>query len=227
MNIISKIVSKFDIVAIQEIQDEQQVTTSRLYYKLNKQYSYILGPRVGYSHKRKEQYAFFYRNDTIRYINSYTYDDRLDEFSREPLIAKFRLANHEALTLINIHTPPKFATREIKKLPKVVIDAIKKMSNINVILLGDLNADCHYFNEKTYKDIFPPHLYVWTIPNELDTTVKITNCTYDRIILTVPLAPFYYNQSGVFNFHEIYKLSYKFATQVSDHYPVWIQLIYN
>ena len=225
MEIITKIVSKFDIIAIQEIQDIRKVTARRLQSKLKKNYKHVLGPRVGYSHRRKEQYAYFYNTNKVKLLRSYTYDDRLDDFSREPFIAEFKIkANKEKIVLINIHTPPKFATREIKKLPEVIVDAMKRYSNVNIILLGDLNADCTYFKENTYKQIFSPDIYIWTTPNKFDTTVKITDCTYDRIILTMPMAPYYYDKRGVFKFDKAYKLPYNFATQVSDHYPVWIQL---
>ena len=227
LDTIAKIVSIFDIIAIQEIQDKTGLTIKRLHSKIKKDYSYVIGPRVGYSKRRKEQYAYFYRKEMVEYISSYTYNDTLDEFSRDPFIAHFKLKYlKQHLVLINIHTPPKFALREIRKLPDVIEDAYAKYSEKNIILLGDFNADCAYFDENSYERIFPPLKYAWAIENKRDTTVSLTNCTYDRIVLTINMLKYYDFQSGVLKFNKIFRLPRKKALKISDHYPVWIKLIY-
>ena len=221
-NIITKIISKFDIIAIQEIQCKKESVPEIIVKNLNN-YSYILGPRVGYSKRYKERYAYFYNTKTISYVNSYTFADKLDEFSREPLIARFKTIGESSVefVLINIHTPPKFAKREIERLPQVMVDAVETYGVANIIALGDFNADCTYFDESTYSKTFPENIFTWAITNDMDTNVHTTNCTYDRIVLTKNLDK-YINEVGVFRFDEIYKLTLEQTKAISDHYPVWI-----
>ena len=54
MDTIVKIISQFDIVAIQEIRD-----------KFGTDYNYVIGPRLGRTSSSKEQYAYMYRADTV------------------------------------------------------------------------------------------------------------------------------------------------------------------
>ena len=86
------------------------------------------------------------------------------------------------------------------------------------IILGDLNADCNYFDESTYKNAAINH---WLIGNEADTNLAKSSCTYDRIIITDGAQEDYAGNSGVFRFDIIYDLIYDDAKKVSDHYPVY------
>lgn len=222
---IIKIIKRFDIIAIQELQDENYFVISKISKEIHDEYNYIVGPKVGYSKRYKEQYAFFYRTQNVKYVKKYTYEDKLDEFSREPLIVHFKVKETD-LVILNIHTPPKFATREIKKLPQVINDAYTKYKIPYIITLGDFNADCSYYKEKKYKETFPENAYIWAIDNDLDTTVKHTVCTYDRIVLTKNMKPMFVS-SGVFKFNKILDIPYHKAVQVSDHFPVWVILNIN
>lgn len=222
LDTIVKIIKRFDIIAIQELQDKNYFVMSTISKKIHDDYGYVIGPKVGYSKRYKEQYAFFYRTKNVKYIKKYTYKDKLDEFSREPLIVHFKVLS-EDIVFLNIHTPPKFADREIRKLPQVINDAYEKYKIKNIILLGDFNADCFYYKEEKYTETFPENTYIWAIKNNLDTTVKCTVCTYDRIVLTKNMAGIFVD-SGVFKFDKIFDLPYLKTVQVSDHYPVWVIL---
>jgi len=223
MKYVTKILSNFDIVAFQEIQGTKNSTVKKIYNKVKHQYNYIVSPRLGYSRRYKEQYAYFYKKGIVKHIDHYVFNDKLDEFSREPLVAKFNIvSSNKDIVIIVIHTPPKFAAREIRKLPLVISDATEKYSS-DIIILGDFNADCKYYDESNYRDTFPSGKYLWAIDNNEDTTVKRTVCTYDRIVLTNTLSE-YFIESGVFQFDKIYDLPYKKAVRISDHYPVWVRL---
>lgn len=217
-----KIIKRFDVIAIQELQDKNYYVLSKISRIIHNEYGYIVGPKVGYSKWYKEQYAFFYRTKNVKYIRKYTYEDKLDEFSREPLIVHFKIKNTD-IVFINIHTPPKYANREIRKLPQVINDAYEKYGISNIVTLGDFNADCSYYKEKKYKETFPDNTYIWAIDNDQDTTVKHTVCTYDRIVLTKNMKNMFVT-SGVFKFNKILDLPYYKAVKVSDHYPVWVIL---
>lgn len=223
VKVVSKITSKFDIVAFQEIQGAHNLTVYRLHRQLPKNYMYIVSRELGYSKRYKERYAYFYNKDVFEYMDSYIFNDTLDNFSREPFIALFRvIENSEQVVFINIHTPPKFATREIKRLPGVIADADARYASNKIITLGDFNADCSYYNEEMYTKVFPPSRFIWAIPNDMKTAI-ITGCTYDRIVLTNNLGEGFID-SGVYNFKLRHGFTLKQALRISDHYPVWVKL---
>ncbi|KKL98891.1 hypothetical protein LCGC14_1819880 [marine sediment metagenome] len=133
--------------------------------------------------------------------NSYTYDDDGDGndsndiddsihlndlFEREPFIAHFKIKSGGFdFVLINIHTKPDDAENEIGYLPDVIADVFPHLNEMDVICLGDFNADGSYFDEDTYTTIFPSSQYNWLITNSIDTTVAASDNTYDRIVTTL------------------------------------------
>ena len=116
MGTLAKIINEFDLVAIQEIRDSSGTAIDKLEESvdaLGVDYEYIIGPRLGRSNS-KEQYAFMYRTDIIEPISDATYEDPDDLFHREPFMAYFKLKNGSFdFVLINIHTDPDDATKEI------------------------------------------------------------------------------------------------------------------
>ena len=59
----------------------------------------------------------------------------------------------------------------------------------NVLIAGDLNADCNYVNKGEWFDIrlWNDSRFHWLIDNSADTTVTDTDCAYDRLGLTLTL----------------------------------------
>ena len=88
------------------------------------------------------------------------------------------------------------------------------------IVMGDLNADCTYFDEDSNSTLSE---YYWCINNGVDTTTKLTNCTYDRIIITNSSVSDFTGEAGVFRFDIEYGLMVNETTAVSDHYPVYAE----
>jgi len=226
MAILAQIISNFDIVAIQEIRDISETAIELLENEvdaLGVDYEYILGPRVG-STSYKEQYAFMYRTNSINYKSSYTYDDSAeDTFFREPFIAEFEtiLGNFDFI-LINFHTDPDIATAENDSLVNAFSDALTKYpEERDFILLGDLNADCSYYDEDDAENALSDPQYIWLITNDMDTNLAASECTYDRIIVTSASSEDYAGESGVLQFDLFYELTSEEAGDVSDHYPVW------
>ena len=227
MQILATTISKFDIVAIQEIRDKSGTAIQKLETAvdaLGTDYAVIIGPRLGRT-SSKEQYAYIYRTDRIEPVTSYTYDDSVnDSFHREPFIAHFKAKSGDFdWVMVSIHTDPDEATEEINALPIAISDAVSRLDEPDVIVLGDFNADCTYFDETTLPAIFPEPQYMSLIPNDADTTVKGTVCTYDRIIITNATKADYAGRSEVYRFDTIYNLTPDKADDVSDHYPVWAE----
>jgi endonuclease/exonuclease/phosphatase family metal-dependent hydrolase len=231
MNRLAEIISFFDIVSIQEIRDISETAIEDLEVKVDSlgiDYEYVLGPRLGRT-SSKEQYAYMYRTDTVDVESFYTFDDSADIFHREPLIAKFKLKNGNFdFVLITIHVDPDEATEEINQLPTAIVDAQNHFpSELDFILLGDLNADCSYFDEDDVTIGLKDLKYTWLIDNTMDTNLASSECTYDRIIILDDSKEDYTGTSGVFLFDEYFGLSYDEALDISDHYPVWSEFYIN
>ena len=230
MEVLSKTIRNFDIVAVQEIRDASQTALPALKNSVNDmagpKYDFVVSDRLGRT-TSKEQYAYLYNTQTIQQIgNPYTYPDSSDLFQREPYVAEFKARNGNFdFVLITIHTDPDTATQEINDLPKVVENAKGRYQGEgDFILMGDLNADCDYFNENSGSPLRSSD-YVWVINNSIDTTTKATACTYDRIILTSQAKTDFTGNSGVFRFDEAYNLTYDMTISVSDHYPVYAEFL--
>lgn len=194
---------EYDIVAIQEIRDSSESYFPKLMEELP-EYDYVVSSRLGRT-SSKEQYAFIYR-EGIDLIDSYVVEDVNDTFEREPFVGVFEVDGY-LINLMQIHTKPDDAEEEIDRLLELRL-AQKQ------IWLGDFNADCSYYDETQEE------LYNWVIPDSEDTTVKATDCTYDRIVVTdevLPLVKGYY-------INRLEEYNYSFQVQMSDHYPVEVVL---
>jgi endonuclease/exonuclease/phosphatase family metal-dependent hydrolase len=152
----------------------------------------------------------------------YVYADVNGIFEREPYVAEFKAKNGNFdFVLVTIHTDPDNVTQEINDLPKVVENAKSRYPGKgDFIIMGDLNADCDYFDENSQIPLKTGDYY-WVINNSVDTTTKSTDCTYDQIIITTPVQTDFTGDAGVFRFDIAYNLSYNSTIAVSDHYPVY------
>lgn len=226
MTTLAKIIRNFDIIAIQEIRDSSGTAAPLLLEYVNSDgsdYGMFIGERLGRT-SSKEQYAFIYNRNTIRPAGApVTYPDstETDLFHREPYIMPFETTGGDfTATYAVIHTDPDEADEEIPALIHVM-DYMKGIlpGDDALILMGDLNADCSYFDEDSYITLKSEN-YNWLIGNGEDTTTGNTVCTYDRIILNGG-EDYYTGESGVFRFDSIYGLTRDESLKVSDHYPVY------
>jgi endonuclease/exonuclease/phosphatase family metal-dependent hydrolase len=226
MGVLSKIIRNYDVIAVQEIRDASQTALPSLIDNVNSagspRYDYIVSDRLGRT-TSKEQYAYVYNTQTMQPIGSpYTYPDTNDLFQREPYVSEFKAKNGNFdFVLITIHTDPDTASQEINDLTMVVEDArSRSQGEGDFIVMGDLNADCSYFNENSQSPL-KSNDYNWIIGDSIDTTTKSTTCTYDRIIISTHAKTDFTGDSGVFRFDTAYNLNYESTIAVSDHYPVY------
>ena len=81
-----KIISRYDIIFIQEIRDNSEIAIKKLIDELNKssneKYNYIISERLGNSNS-KEQYAFIYKNAKIKIVDAIQYAE-YNDFERPP-----------------------------------------------------------------------------------------------------------------------------------------------
>ena len=233
MDVLAKTIRNYDIVGIQEIRDASETSLPALVTLINSgtdengrpyNYDYVVSDRLGRS-TSKEQYAYIYDKNTV-YVASeplvYPEPDG-DSFEREPYMVTFRSnAGTFDAVLILIHTKPEDAKNEIDGLDAVVryAKSIYHGQN-NYIIMGDFNADGSYFNESGPSALKSDE-YIWLIGNDVVTTTKTQN-TYDRIVITKSLEPYFTNNSGVFNYTAEYGLNQTQTTAVSDHYPIYAE----
>lgn len=202
IQIYASIIDGYDIIFIQEIRDKSQKAFPKL-CSLLPNYNCIASSRAGRTASR-EQYGVIYKKD-IELTNFKDFNpDPLDRWERPPIEVTFNIKGYKLITY-NIHTKPDDAPREIDYLEDIV------KTKGNVIVLGDLNADCSYYNPLIEDDFGS---WTWIIGDEEDTTASSTNCAYDRIILNDDVYEEYVND-------EIYK---QITKNISDHYLVWVEL---
>ena len=226
-------VLQYDLVAIQEIKDIDETVPYDFLAELNNAsgnfWNMSLSVRSGTQaddQSSQEQYAYYYNHSVFREIGEgELYNDSAnDYFQREPYRAQFELLNASGnssgfdFTLFTIHTKPASALAEIDALHEVIQSYQENdTTETDVILLGDLNADC---SSATAQELWESPLrqaqYNWLVNDIADTTVSSTDCAYDRIItlddLNGRLVGSWGIDTSITN------------TSVSDHYPVWFDL---
>ena len=226
-------VLQYDLVAIQEIKDIDETVPHNFLAELNNAsgnfWNMSLSVRSGTQaddQSSQEQYAYYYNHSVFREIGEgELYNDSAnDYFQREPYRAQFELLNASGnssgfdFTLFTIHTKPASALEEIDALHEVIQSYQENdTTETDVILLGDLNADCSYATaQELWESPLRQPQYNWLVNDIADTTVSSTDCAYDRIItlddLNGRLVGSWGIDTSITN------------TSVSDHYPVWFDL---
>ncbi len=197
-------IKNYEIVFVQEIRDKSGTAFPALCSRLL-EYDCLNSSRAG-STSSKEQYGVIYKHG-VEVIGFHDYNPELEqEFERAPLSITLETKGYE-FTVLVLHARPDAADEEIEKL-----ESIASELEGNVIVLGDLNADCNYYDY----DGSDFAGWLWAI-NE-DTTVSKTDCAYDRIILNADASQEFVaagiDRDGITSEH-------------SDHYLVWAKLKIN
>ena len=235
-DIVSQLVNtvlQYDLVAIQEIKDIDEIVPYDFLAELNNAsgnfWNMSLSVRSGIQaddQSSQEQYAYYYNRTVFREISEGQLfnDSANDFFQREPYFTQFELLNASGnssgfdFTLFTIHTKPASALAEINALHEVIQSYQENNSDeTDVILLGDLNADCSYAtSQELWESPLRQPQYNWLVNDIADTTVSSTDCAYDRIITIEDLNGRLVGSWGIDTSIT--------NTSVSDHYPVWFDL---
>ena len=199
-------IDDYDIIFIQEIRDADG-SAFELLCKDLANYNCKISSRAGRS-VSKEQYGIIYKKE-LRMYNFMDFNpDDSDRWERPPIVTVFNLGTYN-LSLINIHIKPEDVKSELNNL-----ESFYYITNVvyeNIVLLGDLNADCSYYKPEDEPEF---DTLKWVIGDEADTTVSKTDCAYDRIIINDPLINRVVN-SGI---------DKTITEDKSDHYIVWVEL---
>ncbi|XP_078270032.1 deoxyribonuclease gamma-like isoform X2 [Rhinoraja longicauda] len=210
LDVLVKIISRCDLLLMMEIKDVNNQAFPTLMGRLNK--------HKLLSVKRSYQYPDFPSNNE-------------DAFAREPFVAWFSspYTSVKDFVVIPLHSVPRSSAREIDALYDVYTAMRRRWRAKYFIIMGDLNADCDYVRRKEWKNIRLRNdtNFAWLIGDGEDTTVKeSTHCAYDRIVLRGEklLKAVVPDSVSVFNFKEVYGMTERQALNVSDHYPVEVNL---
>ncbi|XP_029096089.1 deoxyribonuclease-1-like 1 [Monodon monoceros] len=228
-----QILARCDITVLQEVVDSTGSAILLLLRELNRfddsgPYSFLSSHLLGRG-TYKERYVYIYRSHKAQVLDSYVYDDQNDLFAREPFVCRFSLPSKvlPSLVLVPLHTTPKAVETELNALYHVFLDASQRWQSEDVILLGDFNADCASLTKKRLDDLVlrTQAGFHWAIPDGVDTTVRAsTHCTYDRIVLHGQHLQNMLRGAAAFDFPRSFGLTEEEALNISDHYPVEVEL---
>jgi endonuclease/exonuclease/phosphatase family metal-dependent hydrolase len=211
LNFYAELINDYDIIFIQEIRDSSQTAFPKLTNKLP-EFESIVSSRAGQS-TSKEQVGILYR-DEFELIEVIDYNNESlgyrNDFNRPPIAATFKIENY-TFTIYNMHTDPDEVTEELNELEKIVLEN----NEGNIMILGDLNADGNYYNNKKEVQF---DSWNWIIKDQEDTTVSKNDNSYDRIILNSDM-------SDEFLDYGIYRDN--IDKKISDHYLIWGEFNYN
>ncbi|TPP56609.1 putative deoxyribonuclease I (DNase I) [Fasciola gigantica] len=220
--ILAKILSRYDLTCIQEIRDSDGDSLGKLVNLINsgrnnqEGYVGLAGERLGRT-SSKEQYGVIYLPKKFTLSNLRTYPNHRSKFERPPM---------------QVHIEPKAPDpqkvfEEMEALYEVAQEVVTKI-NDNLLILGDMNAGCSYLSKSKKKTLklTQDTSYTWLVNDNLDTTVGKTDCAYDRLIvhgekLRKTLVR---NSVKAYRYPEAMHLDQKTALEVSDHYPVEIEM---
>lgn len=199
----SEKISNYDIMLIQEIRDSSNTAFSQL-CSLLQNYSCEISSRAGRS-SSKEQYGIIYKKGiNLTEIKDFN-PDASDRWERPPIKLTFNVNGYRFSSYL-IHTKPDDTKKELANLEGAV------SNSGNVLVLGDLNADCSYYSEEKETEFDG---WNWLIKNDQDTTISSSDCAYDRIIVNSD-AEGEVLDSGID--------SSQITEAMSDHAIVWVKL---
>ena len=97
------------------------------------------------------------------------------------------VADASELVLIGIHTDPDTAVEEMEALVDVHATVERRWMTDDILIMGDLNADCRYASGRARGELIlsTDPRFTWLIGDEVDTTTTSTDCTYDRCVCSL------------------------------------------
>jgi endonuclease/exonuclease/phosphatase family metal-dependent hydrolase len=230
-----KILSRYDIVFVQEIRDASGEAIQKLVADLEqstgKTYEITLSERLGRTNS-KESYAYISDRSKVEVLQSFQYPVALDQFERPPfsILIQNKPKRNQLWFLTGVHTSPSKAPEEINALFDVYNyylnnPLVKTHIENNWIAMGDFNADCSYMPSKDWSTnrLFNDKRFKFLISSGEDTTVSANHCAYDRFV-TTHLSNSWNPDVVIFHFDDAYGLTTDEAKKVSDHYPIEISI---
>ena len=237
MESLARIVSQFDVVAIQEVRNGQVSPVSELVRLLRASganYSSSVSESIGEGDRYKEAYAFVFDQSRIAMIpdSAYVVQDPDQLMSREPMVASFETRTGSAdgrppfrFTLINVHTSPsEVANNAIINEMNVLDDVFTSVRNYeysrtgeeDFLMLGDLNVDVEGLRELGQ---IPG---VFSVAGDTPTNTRRSK-TYDHILIDRNMTGEFTGRYGILDLQNTFGISEEEALKISDHQPLWAE----
>ncbi len=226
LDIVARVVRRFDIVALQGISPRGSTIVAELNDLANqtgRKYDHIVGASTA-DQDDDMQFAFLFDRETIMADRNelYTLGDPQNLLRRDPLVGWFRTRKPAAeraftFTLVNVHTERRRHLQELNVLHDVLY-AIRDdgRQEDDVILLGCFHAD----DRQLGKLGRVPGIVsaIRSVPTNIEGTLQTEN-----IVFRKPATDEFTGRSGVFDVLRNYNLSVARAREVSDFMPVWAE----
>jgi endonuclease/exonuclease/phosphatase family metal-dependent hydrolase len=233
---LAKIVSRFDVVAIQEVRGGDAAPIERLINLVNRSggnYTGIVSQPIGRT-SQTECYAYVWDRSRIQMFpgSAYVVQDGADRMHREPMVASFQTRAVAvdgrmpfSFTLINAHTDPDEVSgsspeNEINVLDDVFVRVrayeYQSSGEEDCILLGDLNVDKQGLGELLQ---IPSMI---SVAGDMVTNTRRTK-TYDHLLIDYGMTREYTGRFGVLDLQDDLGLTEQQALRISDHMPVWAE----
>jgi hypothetical protein len=129
----------------------------------------------------------------------------------QPFKARFNAGNFD-FVLLTAHTRRSINLQELEGL-EFVYKQVESEGEPDVIIVGDLNADCDYLKE-TDAIALRDSAYIWVVADDDDTSVAAEPCAYDRFIFKSPTSE---------DFTGTWSIVKDIADNISDHYLIWAE----
>jgi len=249
---ITEIISRFDVIAIQEVRDNLR-SLRHLLKMLGENWSFLMTDVTKGTQGNNERMAFLYDTRKVRLsglacelvvpeeqLKKIAPDALRRQFARTPYAVSFQSAGKTFIlvTLHVIYGQPAERIPELKAIAEWLADWAKDINewNHNLITLGDFNIDRK--DDELYKAFISSGLDVpkdlLNLPRTIFATDGPKNITfYDQIAWfskdsKVPALSLKYRRGGNFDFTKTALKSLNLSTRelsyrISDHYPLWVE----
>ena len=226
---LADIIQQFDIVAIQEIMDDDTLEklTTHVSSNDNNTWQYMASHAIGRG-SYKEHYGFLWNTSEVEYLDgAVVFLDHRDTFSREPLSARFRsIDTDQDFALANIHVL--YGDGVSDREPEIIALADywqwlgETYPGTPSLLVGDFN--------------YEPHMPAWKHLTRQGVRPAITQGATTLSSRNGQFASLYDNlwfnpnhlrvaDAGIYRFPAELGITHEQArATVSDHAPVYIQL---
>ena len=227
IDILSRVIRNFDIVALQGISSRGPAVVSELTDHVNRtgrKYDFIIGKPASVA-SQETQFAYLFDTRTImadRGDGLYTLGDPHGLLRRDPLIGWFRARQAPAddsftFTLVNIHTDERLKGQELGVLDDVLYEVRDDgRDEDDVILLGCFQGSESHLGE--LGQVSRLTAVIRGIPTTLDNLRQTENIVFRNLATDE-----FTGRGGVVDFLGGYNLSMEQAREISDYLPVWAE----
>jgi deoxyribonuclease-1-like protein len=192
----------YDLVFVQEIRDKSGTAFPVLCDELEG-FECLVSSRAGRSSSKEQVGVVFNDKVEVLDVNDWAlFDGMYEFFERPPVLVRVRVGG-EVFLFVSLHAKPGDIVSELEHL-EVLLGGYGG----RIIVIGDLNADCSYFDrddESVFVDWF------WVVGDDVDTTVASSSCAYDRLVLN----------GDAFGSFVDFGVMDDVVVRQSDHFLVW------